>query len=360
MYTVDEYLDWLRLAERSEQTIRSYRWTIGDFARVVGVPIEDIHNHLTAANLKKYASEQMKQGRSERARSVRLRVLHAFYENNDVKLNHMMMKVVRKRVTEEPEDKPLDVTTLQNMMDQADTRGKAIISFLISTGCRAGELCQIRLDDVKGDTVKIRNEIAKGKHGRTAYLTSEARGYLDQWLRERPAYIERACKRVYSQKFGLREDDPRLFFCGYSTLRQIWTKWYNIVDGDKGKYGQLRCTIHAARRYFRTHAVKAMDLDVVEMIMGHTGYLTGSYVRITDEDARKAFHEGETVLYITRADHRIQGSELDKERQRSAALEARIEQLERARIDGEKLISAVTGLSTEDKKQITKILNKNR
>jgi integrase len=329
MYSVDQYLNMLKLAKRSDATIRSYRWTIGDFADVVGVPVEYIHNHLTPANLMKYASVQQQQSRSERAMSVRLRVLHRFFSVNGIKLDTMEMNVVRQRVTEEPEDKPLELDTLQKMMDLADIHGKAIISFLISTGCRAGELCKLRVDDVNGDTVKIRNEIAKGKHGRTAYLTTEAREYLDLWLRERPAYIKRARKRAYSQKYNLQADDPRLFFCGYSTLRQIWSKWYNAVDGDKGKYGQLRCTIHSARRYFRTHAVsQAFPIDMVERVMGHTGYLTGSYVRITDEEARKAFHAGESVLYITRADHRVQESKLSKLERTNEELSKKIKSME--------------------------------
>ena len=309
MYSVVQYLNMLKLAKRSEATIRTYQWTLGDFAAVTGIPVEDIHNHLTPENLMNYAAIQQQQGRSERAMTVRLRILHRFYSINGVKLDKLEMNVIRQRVTEDPEDKPLELETLQQMMDLADTHGKAIISFLISTGCRAGELCKIQVDDVTGDVVKIRNEIAKGKRGRTAYLTIEAREYLDLWLRERPAYIKRAMKRTYSQ--NLKADDPRLFYCGYSTLREIWAKWYNAVDGEKGKYGQLRCTIHSSRRFFRTNSAKVMDLDIVEKIMGHTGYLTGSYVRITDEDTRKAFHAGEAALYITRADHRIQGSKLD-------------------------------------------------
>jgi len=320
MYPVKVYLDRLRLAKRSDATIRSYAWILKDFARVSGIPIEKIHENLTTENLIKYAADQQEKGRSERAMAVRLRVLHRYYTINGVKLDPMEMNIIRMRITEEPEDRPISLELLQKMMDQADVRGKAIISFLISTGCRSGELCKLRVGDINGDTVKFPSHITKGKRGRTSYLTSEAEQFLSTWLNIRPKYLERAMKRTYSK--NLEKNDPRLFVCSYSTLRQIWSKWYDACDGSRGKYGQARCTIHSTRRYFRTRSVQSIPLDAVEKIMGHSGaYLAGSYVRLTDEEIRAAFHAGEDVLYITRRDRRHSENALEIEKQQRLKLE---------------------------------------
>jgi hypothetical protein len=54
-----------------------------------------------------------------------------------------------------------------------------------------------------------------------------------------------------------------------------------------------------------------MSLDLVEKLMAHQGYLTQSYVRIPDEEARKQFHAGESALYITRRDQRSTSTEID-------------------------------------------------
>ena len=93
-------------------------------------------------------------------------------------------------------------TTLQKMMDLTDAHGRALLSFLVSTGCRPGETCEILLSDVKGDMVAIRNEIAKGHHGGTVFLTAEAREYIDLWLRERDAWIKTNRARAVKLRAG--------------------------------------------------------------------------------------------------------------------------------------------------------------
>lgn len=219
------------------------------------------------------------------------------------------------------------------------------MSFLVSTGCRAGETCEILLSDVgrlengrfvpdiNGDCVNIRNEIAKGGHGGIVFLTSEARSFLTDWLKERDDYIRIADARIKGLKKtgGKRpKKDERLFATAYTGLNKIFSRLYEKVDGEPGKYHNA-CTPHSVRKYHRTVAARTMHPDLVTNIMRQTGYLDNTYVKIPLQQKHDEFMEGEHALFVTRADHRIQGSELDKYKQKTAALEARLAQVERDR-----------------------------
>jgi len=354
MYSVSEYLGMLRLAKRSEQTITTYRNVLIQFARFLNVPLDKVHEHILPENLIKYAASRSE--KSERGTRMHMSVLHRYFTINGISFDPLELNVIKAQRAEEQFDKPLELETLQKMMDLGTPHTRAILSTLISTGMRAGECCQILLSDLKGDTIHIRPEIAKRRHGGNVYLTSEAREYLDLWLKDRDRYILAGEKRhaglVASGHSKARDkNDKRLFACSYPTLLWLFSRLYDLVDGEQGKY-HGKITPHSCRKYFRTNAVKAMPLDLVESILRHTGYLNNSYVRMTDDEKRKQFHKGEAALYITRADHRIQGSKLDDLQRLNASLLDRLQQMEQKQQTIEKLDKIP--LSEADKDDIVK------
>ena len=330
MYSVNDYLGMLRLAKRSEATITLYRNVLIQFSLFLDIPLDKVHNHLLPENLIKYAASRA--GKSERGTKMHMNVLHRYFSINGVFFDPLELNVLKAQREEEPDDKPLELVTLQRMMDLGTVHTRAILSTLISTGMRAGEACQVLLSDVKGDTIHIRPEIAKRRHGGNVFLTAEAREYLDIWLKDRDRYILAGEKRhaglVASGHSKARDkNDKRLFACSYPTLLWLFSRLYDLVDGEQGKY-HGKITPHSCRKYFRTNAVKSMPIDLVEDIMRHTGYLNSSYVRMTDDEKREQFHAGEASLYITRADHRIQGSKLDKLDRENKELRERLQRVE--------------------------------
>jgi integrase len=348
MYTVQEYLDMMETADRAPETIRSYRAIFKSFGEFLGVPLDEIHDHLSSENLIKYAGSQ--KGYSGQSVKQRLTVLRAYFVENGVEFRGMEMKVLKARRHTEPEDKPLELETLQKMMDLTDERGKAFISVLISTGMRAGEASKLLLSDVNGDTITIPGKIAKNGHGGKVYLTAEAREYLDIWLKNRDEFIRIAtihAKVFHKQGIGpaRKPHDDRLFASGYAALCAMFRRLYEKVDGEKGKY-RGKITPHSCRKYFRTQlAAGGLHIDIVERLMRHTGYLSGSYVRLTDEEIRKAFHEHEAALYITRADHRIQTGKLSELERRNEELEGKLKSMEGQQTAIEKMQREIATLS---------------
>jgi integrase len=366
-YPVEEYLTMLRLAKRSDKTIEGYRKVLKSFADFLGVPLTEIHRHLLVSNLLKYADgikivqprkDSKKQDKEPRNRSdagtkTNLSILRRYFTMNGVKFDELQYNAMKPKVNKEHNDKPLELGTIQKMMDLTDVHGRAIISFLISTGCRADETCNILLSDVSGDVVTIRNEIAKGGHGGKVYLTIEAREFMDIWLREREDYIRIAdarmkplVKKCHAKQRPVK--DQRLFAISYTSLNKKWARLYDSVDGSTGKYHREN-TIHSCRKFFRTAAAQGgMHPDLVTGLMRQTGYLDSTYVRMTEDEKYRQFKAKEAVLYITRADHRIQTSklsalerELETLRQENASYQAQLNQSEQARKEKEKLDSRI-------------------
>lgn len=343
-YTADGYCTILRAAKRSEHTIQGYRKILKSYAGFLKVPLNEVHNHLSVSNLLKYADSR--KAFSPSGIKNNLSILHRYFSLNGVKFDELEYNAVKHKIVKEQNDKPLELASLQKMMDLTDPHGRALIAFLISTGCRAGETCNILLSDVHGDCINIRNEIAKAGHGGKVYLTIEAREYLDLWLKDRDDYMRIADARTKPLvKRGEAKprptNDRRLFVCSYTSMHGIFSRLYHKVDGEQGKYHSM-CTIHSCRKYFRTHAATAMHPDLVTGLMRQTGYLDSTYVRMTDEEKREQFHKGEAALYITRADHRIQGSKLDDLQRENAALQDRLKQVEQAPKDTDSIIARLS------------------
>jgi len=384
MVSVDEYLDTLGMAQRSPETTDGYRKVLKSFAEFQKVPLDELENHLTEKALMGFAKSRMDSGRCNSGTGTALRILNRFYKQNGVVIAGPALSVIqnpgRQKGEDEPEDvtdKPLTTDMLQKMMDHGTPHSRAIISFLISTGCRAGETAKLKLSsigrlengkvvpDIDGDVIEIPHTIAKGKvkngrktGGGLVFLTSEARQYLTDWLKQRDKYIEYADIKAKTLK-GIHArpvKDDRIFANHYNSMQRAWDRLYTKVDGEHSTWKRNRCTMHSCRKYFRTHAVESMPIDAVEKIMRHSGYLTTEYVRYTPEELRNLFHKGEASLYITRADHRVQAGALDALKKENQELRESLQRIEGKQQAMTVLDKEQGRLTPEDHAAIAKLL----
>lgn len=352
--SVDQYLALLKAGKRSDVTIKNYRQVLKQYAAFLGIPLGELHKHLDADDLVRYAVAIA--GKRDAGRKSTMVTIHRYMVLNGVQFDELEGNVAKVQIEQERADKPVTVELLRKMMDQATPHGKLLITLLVSTGCRGGELSKLLLSDIgrienerfvtdiNGDVIQIRNEIAKRKKGGLVFLTREARDFLTAWLKNRDQFIKDAdarTERLYvAPKGGKKHDtaprkengtkatrpanDQRIFACSYQSLDKTFNRLYRVVDGERGAAGNM-VSMHSCRAYFRTYAARSMGIDLAEGILRHSGYLNQAYVRMTLEERQRMFKEGESVLYITRPDSRIQNSKISELERKLSELTRKME-----------------------------------
>ncbi len=241
----------------------------------------------------------------------RLASLRGFFSFNGIEFTDRQWKQASLKLPKgkgaRTRELEIDTVTIRSVLEHADIRMKALVTFLCSTGCRIGETLCLQMEDVVFDgdgigTVNIPGACTKTGQNRTCYCSSEAVKYLKEWLRIRESYMRSAANK--GNGLGVSrpdiETDNRIFpFDAHS----VNVSWNNLTV--KAGLGSIDRTtnrrqfhVHMFRKFFRTQLAMKCSVDVVEFLMGHEGYLAGSYVRLTKTQIKESYVKGSSVLHI--------------------------------------------------------------
>ncbi|SDK08118.1 tyrosine-type recombinase/integrase [Methanoculleus thermophilus] len=153
--------------------------------------------------------------------------------------------------------------------------------------------------DLSTGKIHIRREIAKNGEPRDTFISSEALEVLLQWQAYHPLYAEKA--DAYTIPDEYIRDTNRVFPLSYNGVRDKYGRVLEKcgLDEKDPTTGWLVLRLHVMRKYFRTRLPQGgASIDVVESLMGHSGYLSDSYVRMTDEEVEAAYRAAESVLWV--------------------------------------------------------------
>ena len=199
---LDAYTAAMRIQSRSEKTIERYRYLIGKMAKEVNVPTRSI----TVYHLRQYLAKEKARGLSDRTLEGTREVLNAYFnwlyrekliDTNPV-ANLGAIKCAKKIKTTYSE---IDVEKMK--FSCKTLRDRAIVSFLLSTGCRISEMVRLNRDDVDLANLEV-TVLGKGNKERTVFLDSVTgmliRDYLTQRKDDSPAlFISKRKQRLSAQ-----------------------------------------------------------------------------------------------------------------------------------------------------------------
>ncbi|MFD2446539.1 tyrosine-type recombinase/integrase [Bacillus sp. CGMCC 1.16607] len=183
---LNEYLLNLQLANKTEATIKKYRWILERFFRECPIPIDQLHSDDVQHWLIQFST-----GKKARIIDLFLSTLTSFFQFC-LEKDYIKKTVMKKRWR--PKISPslpqfLNKNEYAKVMLAAkglSLRDQALVLFLFSSGCRQSEVSNLSIEDVYLDQQKAN---VKGKKIRQVHFSKETAIVLKDYLQTR-SYVD--------------------------------------------------------------------------------------------------------------------------------------------------------------------------
>ena len=246
---VDAFITAKRIEGRSEKTLKLYRYRIERLIDAVDVPLR----HITVFHLRKYLMTQKDAGLADKTLEGMRSIYSSFFgwchkegllpANPCANLAPIKCaRVVRL---------PYSDVDLEKLREAArGNRNKAIMAFLLASGCRVSEMCSLDRDAVdfeRGEAIVM----GKGAKERTVFLTDVSMMYLRRYLME-------------------RTDDSPALFAGRCSDRIKPNAVRKMLHEAADRAGVSDVHPHRFRRTLATNLIgHGMPIQDVASVLGH-------------------------------------------------------------------------------------------
>lgn len=266
-----EYVVAKKIEGKSDETIRQYTREVKQMLYYVNKPVSEIATGDIRAYLHSKQQTGIKPVSLENSRTY----INAFYTwlctCDYVQKNPCALigKIQYERHTRKPLS-AIDMEKLRNAC--RDSRDRAIVEVLYSTGCRVAELSRLKIEDINFDTKEV-TLFGKGQKHRQSYLNARSIVALEKYWNERKGespFVFCGCRRPYNQL------KPRAI--------------EEIIDRITQAAGvEAKVTPHIIRHTAATDAIdKGMPIEQVQKFLGHENIQTTmTYAKVKDENVKQ-------------------------------------------------------------------------
>lgn len=265
------YLGAKRIDGLSPRTLNNYKYTLEGFAEKVNkgvskITTDDIRGYIT------YLSETRKL--KETSLQTHINTLRAFFGwlhvEEKIKKNPML-KIRSLKIDKKNARQALSTEELERLRDSCEGyREKALVEFLVSTGCRLSEVAQLNVEDLNFNdrTVTV---IGKGDKERLVYFSVRARLMIQEYIKQRKGGV------------GLFVSSKT----PYPPLKQRAIQ--RIIHAVSERAGlAARVHPHLLRHTFATLALNSgMEVTVIQRLLGHENIATTQIYAAMNEDVIK-------------------------------------------------------------------------
>lgn len=278
---VDEFLLACGADGLSRRTLIWYGSLLKKFTEAFGD--RDLDS-LSVSELRTFLVNLRQQGKySEDTLHDHGRALRRFFNWSSREYEMASNPMDRIKATKQPKPKmpkavnAADVVKLLAVCDASTTMGKrnrAVIAFLMDTGCRAAGVCGLTMNDLDLEQGRA-YVIEKGSKRRVVFFSEVTAHFLREWL-------------------AVRNPDSPYVFYGHTGERLRSNGLTQLFDRLKARAGVTgRVNPHAFRHGFARDYIKnGGDLATLSRILGHESQeVTALYYAVFEADELKAAHE---------------------------------------------------------------------
>lgn len=268
----DAYVIAMQIQGRSNKTVERYSYIIKRMTKALSVETRNI----TVYHLRKYLANEKSRGISDRTLDGMRQVFSAYFNwlyrerliDNNPTANLGAIKY-QKKVKQTYSD--VDIERMKFNCKTA--RDRALISFLMSTGCRISEVTQLNRQDIDFTNLEC-TVLGKGNKERTVYIDPVAAMHLKEYLNN-------------------RKDDSQALFSGKGTERISPQGVRAMLRKLSESASVEHVHPHKFRRTLATNLIRhGMPIQEVATILGHDKLdTTMQYVVLDKSDVKNAYRK---------------------------------------------------------------------
>ena len=262
----------MRLEGHSDRTLEQYRDAVVKLLEDIPKDFAEIRTNDIRFHLAKYQSTHKVSSVTVDNKRRFLSTFFAWLTAEEIISKNPMLRI--KRIKQKKVDKkPFSAAEMEKIRDCLKTsREKALVEFMLSTGCRVSEVAHLRMENIDFRTGEC-TVLGKGNKERTVYISDNAMYYLQRYLAERSW---NASSPLFLNKRG-----TGMSKCSIEHLvRQIGRR-----------AGVEKVHPHRFRRTMATNAAKrGLPIQYIQAILGHSKIdTTMIYCSVSKESVKEAY-----------------------------------------------------------------------
>lgn len=269
---LNTYIASMRLEGHSEHTLNQYSDAVKKLLQDIPKNFSEIRTNDIRYHLALYQSTHHVSAVTVDNKRRFLSTFFAWLTEEEIIPKNPMLRI--KRIKQKKADKkPFSAAELEKIRDSLQTtREKALVEFLLSTGCRVSEVANLQICNVDFRAGEC-TVLGKGNKERTVYISDNAMYYLQKYLVER--------RFSAADPLFINDRGKAMSKC---SIEQLMRK-----IGERA--GVEKVHPHRFRRTMATNAMmRGLPIQYIQAILGHSKIdTTMIYCSVSKESVKAAY-----------------------------------------------------------------------